>query len=241
MGTLDSMAAPVAAELIDGKALTLQQRMDFAWFLAAQITRTPRFFREFARPLEDSAQMQMAIAAGIPGYLEGRLGGATKANQLRRELETGRVRFSASKAEVLSAAIGAPPDAARIIDCMDWTIEHWPTAGRPLLTSDDPLIVLNAECGLCSPSVRLILPLSPQTCFTAVHNPELITTLRGEGSAVDLREYCQRNGNLAHVEALAGNVTDRNNQTCRNAQAAIFSSEGTYSVTAFISYSLGAR
>lgn len=186
----EAIADPALKRLLAGEfPPTLQDRADFAAFMALQVTRGPHFRQLAERITEKLGEaMQKGMAMAPPEYWEGKrldweVGGRVGLEppgpfspQQQRQLAEGRlVRVTVSKQEAVELAFVAFEQETTIFQMMDWTMVTF--AATSLLTGPLPVVFWRRDelpmgMGIGPISAEeVVMSLSPTRALVLTHPP----------------------------------------------------------------------
>jgi hypothetical protein len=187
LAKIESDAAPVYRELLNGKIPSGKEKLDFALFLSAMYSRTPAMRRMYAEGLSQGIQIQMyattqhpkAFASYLDSY-EKRTGkslGKEEQDKLREDLtDLSKLQMLIPRERTLQV-LQMTELLANILHQMNWALLI-PESGF-LITSDNPLL-RDVDSKTVRPvyggndfnnkTCQVIFPLSPHCLFFASWN-----------------------------------------------------------------------
>ena len=176
---LEGYSTPILEKLSSGNfALTDEERLNFAGYVALTFTRVPVFQERTDRLVALMQAKQLEAVIHTPGALEGfarEIG--EDAEKLRATMKSGSVIVEQSSRgwsikQMAEVMLGLQP----IINGMQWMFAAAPDGSDGFLTSDNPVCVFDhtppfpgAVAFLSSPNSFFTFPLSSQICLIGAH------------------------------------------------------------------------
>lgn len=178
LATVEAEAKPVIAKLEAGEDITVEERVEFAYFLALLLSRTPKHERELeeigdamhkllAKEMIPSVEAAAAVLKQCGGCSE------TTPESFFRFVHEERFHMKASRDFSIEVMLDHALKFSKSLALMDWLIVH-ADGHASFITSDSPLGYIVGEkerrsrepvLGLASEKVTKLIPLTCQTAM----------------------------------------------------------------------------
>lgn len=198
MTIVDDKAAPILAKLVHHETISVQEKLDFSFFMAFMYLRVPAF-REFSqqtregiwkRSMRALASDDEAFAAHVRSLEDAK--GETMPDEIRKEIRRMYVDENSYSVtwdkEHHLAHLTQADELGKSMLLMRWSLHEAPK-DKHFITSDNPFLMVSSDdpnliSGLRKTDVSVTFPLNRSILLEATWQPEAVTYDQVPESAV---------------------------------------------------------